>query len=164
MKRAATRVLPGREKGNHGRCPLFDDDRTGTQLLFSRDGRILCDSCRITDVWDLSEAIPRLVLRTGLLRDTAGRPVLSRDGQTLAHSWGTGSSLRGDGGFGLIDVASARPVGPQIEVKYLGAMEFSPDGTRLATVGWVPGRGSKRDYEVQIWNVAALRSVGAAAR
>ena len=155
---ATRRVLPGREKGNRGRCTLFDNDGLGPQLLFSRDGRILCDSCRITDVWDLSEAIPRLVVRTGLLRDTAGRPVLSPDGRTLAYSWGKGSSLRGDGGFGLVDVASARLVGPPIEVKYMGAMEFSPDSQHLATVGWVPRRDSKRDYEVLIWNVEALRS------
>jgi len=155
---SVTRVLPGREKGNRGRCTLFDNDRGGPQLLFSRDGRILCDSCRVTDVWDLSEAIPRLVVRTGLLRDTAGRPVLSPDGRTLAYSWGTGSRLRGDGGFGLVDVESARLVGPLIEVKYMGAMEFSPDSKHLATVGWVPRRGAKRDYEVQIWDVEALRS------
>ena len=42
----------------------------------------------------------------------------------------------------------------------MGAMEFSPDSKHLATVGWVPRRGSKRDYEVQIWSVEALRSGG----
>jgi hypothetical protein len=42
----------------------------------------------------------------------------------------------------------------------LGAIEFSLDRKRLATVGWVPGRGRRRDYEVQIWNVEALRSTG----
>jgi hypothetical protein len=55
-------------------------------------------------------------------------------------------------------------MGPQIEVKYMGAMEFSPDGAHLATVGWVPNRGSKRDYEVHIWSVEALRSSGDATR
>jgi WD40 repeat protein len=155
---SATRVLPGREKGKRGRCTVFHNTGTGRQLLFSRDGRILCDSCRVTDVWDLSEAVPRLVVRTGLLRDTAGRPVLSPDGRTLAYPWGSGSTLRGDGGFALVDVASARSVGPNIEIKYMGAMEFSPDSRQFATVGWVPTRGRKKDYEVQIWNVEALRS------
>ena len=42
----------------------------------------------------------------------------------------------------------------------MGAMEFSPDSRHLATVGWVPGPGRKRDFEVQIWNVEAMRSAG----
>jgi WD40 repeat protein len=155
---SATRVLPGRDKDKRGRCTVFDNGLTGTQLLLSRDGRILCDSCRVTDVWDLSESVPRLVVRTGRLRDTAGRPVLSPDGRTLAYTWGSGGSLRGDGGFALIDVESARRTGPFVEVRYMGAMEFSPDSRFLATVGWVPGPGRKRDYEVQIWNVEAMRS------
>lgn len=154
----AARVLPGRVKDKYGRCSVFDNGLTGTQLLLSRDGRILCDSCRVTDVWDLGESVPRLLVRTGRLRDTAGRPVLSPDGRTLVYTWGTGGTFRGDGGFALIDVESARPVGPAVEVKYMGAMEFSPDGKRLATVGWIPGRGRKRDFEVQIWNVEALRA------
>jgi hypothetical protein len=156
----ATRVLPGREKDKHGRCTVFDNGLTGTQLLFSRDGRTLCDSCRVTDVWDLSESVPRLFVRTGRLRDTAGRPVLSPDGRTLAFTWGRGGSFRGDGGFALIDVESVRHAGPFVEVKYMGAMEFSPDSRHLATVGWVPGSGRKRDYEVQIWNVEAMRCAG----
>jgi WD40 repeat protein len=154
------RVLPGRDKGKRGWCTVFDNGLTGTQLLFSRDGRILCDSCRVTDVWDLSEPVPRLVVRTGRLRDTAARPVLSPDGRTLAYTWGNGGSFRGDGGFALIDVASARSTGPFVEVKYMGAMEWSPDSRHLATVGWVPGPGRKRDFEVQIWNVEALRAAG----
>jgi WD40 repeat protein len=157
---SAARVLPGRDKDKHGRCTVFDNGLTGSQLLFSRDGRILCDSCRVTDVWDLSESVPRLVVRTGRLRGTAGRPVLSPDGRTLAYTWGKGSSLGGDGGFALIDVASARRAGPFVEVKYMGPMKFSPDSRHLATVGWVPGRGRKRDYEVQIWNVEAMRAAG----
>ena len=157
---SATRVLPGREKDKRGRCTVFDNGLTGTQLLFSRDGRVLCDSCRVTDVWDLSESVLRLVVRTGRLRDTAGRPVLSPDGRTLAYTWGKGGSFRGDGGFALIDVESVRHAGPFIEVKYMRAMEFSPDSKHLATVGWIPGRGRKRDYEVQIWNVEAMRSAG----
>jgi hypothetical protein len=117
----------------------------------------------VTDVWDLSESVPRLVVRTGRLRDSAGRPVLSPDGRTLAYTWGKGGGFRGDGGFAMIDVESARRAGPFVEVEYMGAMEFSPDSKRLATVGWVPGPGRKRDYEVQIWNVDALRSAGEAA-
>ena len=154
------RVLAGRDKDKRGRCTVFDNGLTGTQLLLSRDGRILCDSCRVTDVWDLGESVPRLVVRTGRLRDTAGRPILSPDGRTLAYSWGKGGSFRGDGGFGLVDVASARRAGPFVEIKYMGAMEFSPDSRHLATVGWVPGPGRKRDFEVQIWNVEAMRSAG----
>ena len=157
---SAARVLPGRQKDKHGRCTVFDNGLMGTQLLLSRDGRILCDSCRVTDVWDLSEPVPRLLVRTGRLRDTAGRPILSPDGRTLAYTWGKGGNLSGEGGFALIDVEGARPAGPFVEVKYMGAMEFSPDSKRLATVGWVPGRGKKRDYEVQIWNVEALRRAG----
>lgn len=160
------RVLPMREKGNHGRCTFFDSDRarSGPQLLLSHDGHLLADSCRITDVWDLSQPTPRLVVRTGLLRTTAGRPVLSRDGKTLAYSWGGGSQLGGDGGFGLVDVDTASPVGSHIEVKYLGAMEFSPDGAHLATVGWVPRPGSKRTFEVVIWSVESMRSGGSTSR
>jgi hypothetical protein len=156
------RVLPSREKGNRGRCTFFDNDayRSGPQLLFSRDGRILCDSCRVTDVWDLSESVPVLLVRTGRLRRTAGRPVLSPDGRTLAYSWGG----HGDGGFALLDVESARRLGPEIEVKDMGAMEFSPDGTRLGTVGWVPRQGRKRDFEVHIWSVDAIRSAAAPTR
>lgn len=160
---SAIRVLPGREKSWGGGCVRFDNDvqgSSGPQLLFSLDGRLLCDSCQITDVWDISEAVPRLVVHTGRLRQETGRPVLSQDGRTLAYPWGSGSRLKGDGGFGLVDVASTRPVGPLIEVKSLGAMAFSPDGTELATVGWVPRPGMKRDFEVQIWNVEALRSGG----
>ncbi len=154
------RVLPMREKGNRGRCTTFDADRirSGPQLLLSHDGRVLADSCRITDIWDLSQPIPRLLVRTGLLRSEAGRPVLSRDGRTLAYSWGGGSSLAGDGGFGLVDVDAASALGSPIEVKYLGRMEFSPDGASLATVGWVPRPGSKRTFEVLIWSVEAMRS------
>jgi hypothetical protein len=153
---ADPRVLPGRDKDKSGRCTVFDNGLTDTQLLFSRDGRILCDSCRVTDVWDLGESVPRLLVRTGRLRDTAGRPILSPDGRTLAYTWGNG----GDGGFALIDTARARRAGPLVEIKYMGAMEFSPDSRHLATVGWAPGLGRKRDFEVQIWNVEAIRSAG----
>ena len=149
-----TRVLPGREKGKRGGCTVFDHGRRGPQLLFSRDARILCDSCLVTDVWDLSEAVPRLIVRTGRLSDTAGSPVLSPDGRTLAYT----AAMGADGGFGLVDVENARSIGPMVEVKYMGPMEFSPDGRRLATVGWVPRKGKKRDFEVQIWSVEALRS------
>jgi WD40 repeat protein len=160
----AARVLPSREKDKHGRCTVFDNGLTGTQLLFSRDGRILCDSCRVTDIWDLSESLPRLLVRTGRLRDTAGRPVLSPDGRSLAYTWGTGGAFRGDGGFALFDAEGARRAGPYVEVKFMGAMQFSPDSKYLATVGWVPGRGRKTDFEVQIWDVEALRSAEEASR
>jgi hypothetical protein len=63
-----------------------------------------------------------------------------------------------------LDVDSASRVGPYIEVKDLGAMEFSPDGALLATVGWVPRPGSKRTFEVQIWSVDTIRSGGTAPR
>jgi WD40 repeat protein len=154
------RTLPGREKGNHGRCTTWDAEQGWgpPQLLLSREGRVLADSCRLTDIWDLSQPVPMLLLRTGLLRTTAGRPVLSTDGRTLAYSWGGGSRLGGDGGFGLVDVPSAKPFGPAVEVKYLGAMMFSPDGSSLATAGWVPRPGVKQNYEVQIWSVDGLRS------
>jgi len=85
---------------------------------------------------------------------------LSPDGRSLAYTWGTGGAFRGDGGFALFDVEGARRAGPYVEVKFMGAMQFSPDSKYLATVGWVPGRGRKRDFEVQIWDVEALRSAG----
>jgi hypothetical protein len=164
----ALRVLPMREKGNRNRrgCTFFDFDRvrSGPRLLLSPDGQLLVDSCLVTDVWDLRQPVPQLLVRTGKLRQSAGSPVLSRDGRTIAYSWGGGSSLGGDGGFGLLDVGSASRIGLPVEVKYLGAMEFSPDGASLATVGWAPRPGSKRTFEVQIWSVAAIRSSGTAAR
>jgi WD40 repeat protein len=156
----AARVLPAREKDKHGTCTVFDNGLTLTQLLLSRDGRILCDSCRVTDIWDLSESLPRRVVRTGRLRTTAGRPVLSPDGRTLAYTWGAGGTFGGDGGFALFDVEGARGAGPYVEVKFMGAMQFSPDSRYLVTVGWVPEPGRKRDFEVQVWNVEALRSAG----
>ena len=91
------RILPEREKqkGNRGRCVTFDGDgrRGASGLLLGPEGRVLCDSCRITDVWKLSEATPELAARTDLLPLSSGRPALSRDGRTMAYAWGTGTHL-----------------------------------------------------------------------
>jgi hypothetical protein len=105
------------------------------------------------------------MLRTGLILGPTimGRQpsVLSRDGRTLAYTWGSGSRLRdGDAGFGLWDVARGRAAGPHIKVRDLAKMQFSPDGRLLATSGWGPGADGKGGPFVQLWSVDALRAAG----
>jgi WD40 repeat protein len=137
-------------------------------LLLSHDGGLLSDACWVTDLWDLSRPAPRRMLRTGLIlgppiiTPVGGRPsVLSRDGRTLAYTWGSGSLLKdGDAGFGLWDVARGRAASPRIKVRDLARMQFSPDGRLLATSGWGPGAGGKDGPFVQLWSVDALRAAG----
>jgi WD40 repeat protein len=162
------RSLPSRNKGG---CKEIDANgrRLGdrmlhlegsAQLVLSNDGRFLCDSCQVTDIWDLSQPTPLLMQRTGLLPMTSGRPALSRDGRTLAYAWGRGEHLHGHGGFALWDAARGRPLGPSIELGDPGAMEFSPDGRLLATVGYGPTPSGKKGFVVQLWNVEAMRAAG----
>lgn len=156
------RVLPEREKqkGNRGRCVTFEGDgRRGVSGLFlGPDGRVLCDSCRVTDLWKLSGPTPELALRTELLPLTAGRAVLSRNGHTLAYAWGTGTHLHRGGGFALWDVAAGEPLGSPIRLDDPGAMEFNPDGSLLAIAGYGVASDGKKSNIVQIWHVAGMRS------
>jgi WD40 repeat protein len=138
-------------------------------LLLSHDGGLLSDACWVTDLWDLSQPAPRRMLRTGLILGppimgpVGGRPsVLSRDGRTLAYTWGSGRRLLGggDAGFGLWDVARGRAAGPRVKVRDLARMQFSPDGRLLATSGWGPGADGKGGPFVQLWSVEAIRAAG----
>jgi hypothetical protein len=151
------RILQEREIRHWGRA-------CSPWLLLSHDGGLLSDACWVTDLWDLSQPAPRRMLRTGLILGPPiigprGRPsVLSRDGRTLAYTWGSGGG--GDAGFGLWDVARGRAAGPRIEVRDLARMQFSPDGRLLATSGWGPGADGKGGPFVQLWNAEALRAAG----
>lgn len=133
-----------------------------TSLLLSHDGGLLSDACMVTDLWDLSRPTSRRMLRTGYLpASLAQEPsVLSRDGRTLAYTWGSGRHLLGGGGFGLWDVASGRAAGPRIEVRDFARMQISPDGRLLATSGRGRGADGKSSFVVQLWNVDALRASG----
>jgi hypothetical protein len=163
----ARRSLPSRRKGG---CKVIDADgrRLGhrlhlpgsPQFVLANDGRVLCDSCQVTDIWDLSPPTPALMQRTGLLPMTSGRPALSRDGRTLAYAWGRGQLLHGKEGFALWDAAGGGPLGPPIELGDPGAMEFSPDGRLLATVGYGPTASGKKGFVVQLWNAEAMRAAG----
>lgn len=128
------------------------------RILLSHDGGLLSDACWVTDLWDLSQPTPRRMLRTGQIPVShSGQPsVLSRDGRTLAYTWGSGRDV----GFGLWDVARGRAAGPRIKVRDLASMQISPDGRLLATSGWGPVAGGKDGPFVQLWNVEALRAAG----
>ncbi len=160
------RILREREIRHGGRA-------CSPWLLLSHDGGLLSDACWVTDLWDLSQPAPRRMLRTGLIlgppiiTPAGSRPsVLSRDGRTLAYTWGSGRRLLGggDAGFGLWDVARGRAVGPLVKVRDLARMQFSPDGSLLATSGWGPGADGKGGPFVQLWSVEALRADGARER
>ncbi len=144
--------------------------RCWPSLLLSHDGGLLSDACWVTDLWDLSQPTPQRMLRTGFIPETPitsgfGQPsVLSRDGRTLAYTWGSGRRLLGGGGgdvgFGLWDVARGRAAGPRIKVRDFARMQISPDGRLLATSGWGPGADGKGGPFVQLWSVEAIRAAG----
>ena len=102
------------------------------------------------------------MLRTGYLPTslTQEPSVLSRDGRTLAYTWGSGRHLLGGGGFGLWDVATRRVAGPRIKVRNFARLQISPDGRLLATSGRAPGADGRDGFVVQLWSVEAIRAGG----
>lgn len=85
--------------------------------------------------------LKKTILREGAINANVHALAWSNDGQFLA----TGS---GDGLARVWEVSSGRRVASLRAQGYVGAVQFSPDGKRLATVGDTNGLGAR----VRLWN------------
>lgn len=121
-------------------------------IAFSRDGRTLLHSLRISGeviAWDLASREPRFRFGSGR---SGLRSALSPDGVLVATSDGPAYSAVGPGEVRLWEAATGREVArTPLQPVFFLRVEFSPDGTHLATVG---GRGLAK-----IWSVPDLREV-----
>lgn len=108
-------------------------------VLFSADGQRLAtvsEQRRLLWIWDVASGCPRLEL---YLLWHPGKLAFSRELTRAAFGWGNTVKV--------LDLATGKPLPDfQPEAEDLGALAFSPDGTRVATL-------SHQRKRLQVWDV-----------
>jgi WD40 repeat protein len=151
------RVVPRGYRGSY-------DNLCRATLVITANGGLLSDTCAwTTNLWDLSQPSPRLMLSSdGPLPVETRAALWSGDGKLLVYEWGTGGMFNRKTGFGLWSIEGERSAGPRIAVRRYGwhgwLMQLSPDARLLASAAWGPGTDGKDGFMVQLWDLEAIMS------